>query len=111
MFVYLLQKSLIDHRIHSEDMPVMISCVYFFSEMIMLQIIMLHFKTSFLKLPLLGPALGFYEFPHYFVEIKLLFPLLGWQVLVLFQCFRDGDVHIGLYKQLSLGTDCNNIHQ
>jgi len=72
--------------------------------MIMLQIIMLHFKTSFLKLP-------FYEFPHYFVEIKLLFPLLGWQVLVLFQCFRDGDVHIGLYKQLSLGTDCDNIHQ
>jgi hypothetical protein len=45
-------KIIIDHRIHSEDMLVMVSCVYFFSEMIMLQIIMSRFETSsFLKLP------------------------------------------------------------
>jgi len=92
-------------------MPVMISCEYFFSDMIMFQINNVAFQNFLSEIALLGPALGFYEFPHYFVEIKLLFPLLGWQVLVLFQCFRDGDVHIGLYKQLSLGTDCNNIHQ
>ena len=69
-------------------------------------------KRSFLKLSCFRPISELYEFPHCFGKIKLMCPLYWFgKSYIFFPCSRDGDAHIGPYKQFSLGTDCNSIHQ
>jgi hypothetical protein len=77
-------------------------------ERIALQIAMLYFENLPLKIILLDPS---HHNELLFWRNWTAVSSIGFAHLSIFPPCRDGDVHIGLYKQLFPGTDCNSIHQ